>query len=163
MPTPSKGIRAGRGGPDISKPLFEIECSGYATACWIWKRKLDMGGYAVWRRKGHSTPRAHKWLWQSVNGPVPQGLQLDHLCRNRACVRPDHLEAVTAQENVRRGLVRKFSDEQIEACITDIAVLGFKRAARKHGINHAWVREVAALRGVKSPLKTGRQPWKVTA
>lgn len=46
---------------------------------------------------------AHRIAYELVNGPIPEGLEIDHLCRNRLCVRPDHLEAVTTQENLRRG------------------------------------------------------------
>lgn len=47
---------------------------------------------------------AHRWLYERWVGPIPEGLELDHLCRRPACVNPDHLEAVTHQENVARGL-----------------------------------------------------------
>jgi hypothetical protein len=46
----------------------------------------------------------HVLVWQAKNGEVPEGLELDHLCRNRACCNPSHLEPVTGSENVRRGL-----------------------------------------------------------
>ena len=46
---------------------------------------------------------AHRLLYESLFGPLAEGLQLDHLCRNRACLRPSHLEPVTQKENIRRG------------------------------------------------------------
>ncbi len=49
------------------------------------------------------TRRAHRALWIAVNGPVPDGLQLDHLCRVRHCVNPSHLEPVTPRQNSLRG------------------------------------------------------------
>ena len=60
------------------------------------------GGYgSFW--DGHAIVRAHRFAYELLSGPVPEGLELDHLCRTRACVRPDHLEPVTAAENQIRG------------------------------------------------------------
>lgn len=47
--------------------------------------------------------KAHRWLWEQEHGPIPDGMEIDHLCRNRACVRASHMELVTHLENVRRG------------------------------------------------------------
>lgn len=72
--------------------------------CWIWKASTTkQGGYGQFSYNGKPV-RAHRWLWIQTNGEIPNGLVLDHLCRNRKCVNPDHLEIVTLGENVKRGL-----------------------------------------------------------
>lgn len=70
--------------------------------CWNWTGALNGDGYGSFR-VGAGTVKAHGFTWELANGPVPAGLELDHVCRNRACVRPDHLEAVTHIVNVHRG------------------------------------------------------------
>ena len=72
--------------------------------CWTWQGSITCYGYGQFSHpvKGMSN-RAHRVAWEMANGPVPEGLVLDHLCRNRACVRPDHLEAVPNRTNVLRG------------------------------------------------------------
>lgn len=69
-----------------------------ATGCWEWTGLMNGTGYG-----SHAGTCAHRFSWSLKNGPIPKGMQIDHLCRNRACSNPDHLELVTAQENNRRS------------------------------------------------------------
>lgn len=73
-----------------------------ATGCIIWIGARNDKGYAHFGVGGKTTA-AYRWIWERNEGPIPQGMELDHLCRNRACVNLLHLEVVTHRENVRRG------------------------------------------------------------
>ena len=70
--------------------------------CWLWTAYTDDDGYGRFQVAG-AVERAHRYAWQIMVGPIPDHLELDHLCRVPACVNPDHLEAVTHAENMRRG------------------------------------------------------------
>ncbi len=70
--------------------------------CWLWTGH-KVSGYAMLSVSGKST-YAHRFAYELLVGPIPEGLQLDHLCRVRHCVNPAHLEPVTPRENVARGV-----------------------------------------------------------
>jgi hypothetical protein len=73
--------------------------------CWLWQGGMGAHGYGLFSNGPEGkTVLVHRYSWTLTNGPVPNGLQLDHLCRVRNCVRPEHLEPVTALENTRRAL-----------------------------------------------------------
>lgn len=75
----------------------------FTDTCWLWQAGKWTTGYGrFW--DGRQMVSAHRWAYETVVAPIPEGLQIDHLCRNHPCVRPGHLEAVTRKENILRGL-----------------------------------------------------------
>jgi HNH endonuclease len=71
--------------------------------CWIWTACVNDKGYGHFRYGGRIAS-AHRVAYEMFVGPIPDGLVIDHLCRNPPCVNPDHLEAVTFRTNVVRGI-----------------------------------------------------------
>lgn len=85
---------------DAMKAQMEIAEDG----CWTWTGCLSADGYGNAKIAGRDV-RVHRWAYESIGGKsIPDGLVLDHLCRNRACCNPEHLEPVTNRENVLRGI-----------------------------------------------------------
>lgn len=72
------------------------------TGCWLLSKSIAANGYAHVSVNGRQTT-AHRAAYEYLVGPVPDGLDLDHLCRVRRCCNPDHLDPVTRSENLRRG------------------------------------------------------------
>ena len=79
---------------------------GPETRCWLWKTP-GLGGYGSFMLK-RVRKYAHRWSYEELVGPIPADLEIDHLCRNRACVNPAHLEPVTRKINTQRGLAGKY-------------------------------------------------------
>lgn len=90
------------------KPPYVIEERGFSTPCWIWQRARNSDGYGNLRIRGTSY-QAHVVYFERLHGAVPKGMELDHLCRQRCCVNPDHLEVVTPTVNSQRGLSAKLT------------------------------------------------------
>lgn len=80
---------------------FDVEPSG----CWRWTGMVDRLGYGRYRiGKSGPTRSAHRVVWEEVVGDLTDDMELDHLCRNRTCVNPDHLEPVDHQTNCQRAV-----------------------------------------------------------
>lgn len=82
---------------------FQAKTRQRETGCIEWTGALTSTGYgSFYAAPGEYIP-AHRWAYTQSKGEIPKGMQLDHLCRNRSCVNPDHLEPVTVRENLLRG------------------------------------------------------------
>ena len=75
-------------------------------ACWIWPGSQNGDGYGKLSVNGKIVS-AHRFAYEVCVGPIPDGLTIDHLCVNRLCIRPSHLEVVTRTENLKRGYERR--------------------------------------------------------
>lgn len=76
------------------------------NGCWLWEGALNPSGYGAVNGQpvnGKINTQAHRHSYEVFVGTIPEGMELDHLCKNRRCVNPDHLEPVTHLINVRRG------------------------------------------------------------
>lgn len=102
-----------------SIPSTAVEKIQFSDSCWLWTGCTNSnGGYGrVYLSNPKRSQVAHRYIWEQVVGPIPAGMELDHLCRVRNCVNPDHLEPVTRGENMRRGS-QKLSEEKIRAILT---------------------------------------------
>jgi hypothetical protein len=134
------------------------EDRGHSTPCWIWQLSLHARtGYGAKKTNGVST-LAHRAVYEHHVGPIPDGLELDHLCRVRACVNPAHLEPVTHKENVRRGLRDSPTWGTGPAGTTGKSAaiqqdlggdMTRKAIAAKHGVHRSYVDMIA--RGLRGP------------
>ncbi len=91
-----------RGALNVNERLWaRVDKQGDTDTCWLWKGSLKRGYGNI--RNGAKIVATHRVAYEQRHGPIPTGMQIDHLCRVRRCVNPAHLEVVTAQENTLRG------------------------------------------------------------
>lgn len=111
------------------------------TGCWNWLGSLDGCGYGSLSRDG-AQHRAHVYYYEREHGKVPDGLELDHKCHNRKCIRPSHLEPVTHLENVRRGDATKLTREQVVDIILSYGKMSHHDVAKKYAISSTYIHAI---------------------
>lgn len=113
--------------------LRNIEKPAGEDACWMWRGATNGDGYASGNGEaGRGGIPVHRIAYQWLVGAIPDGQQLDHLCRNRACVNPHHLEPVSRGENTRR--IRRYGPWELRRyCRNGHALVGANRRAWSNG------------------------------
>lgn len=106
-----KGMTPWNKRPEAQRFWEKVDKSGEG-GCWLWIAQLSPDGYGRFTHNGGAL--AHRFAWVEKHGAVPRGMQLDHLCRTRNCVNPDHLELVSNQMNTQRGALAKLSPEKVK-------------------------------------------------
>lgn len=120
--------------------LYTVEDRGFDTPCWVWSGSLDKKGYGRINRDGYLY--AHRYMYERVNGPVPEGFELDHLCRVRQCVNPGHVEPVTHAENMRRSVWQRLSPDELETIISLDGKMPQVRIAERFGVSQAHISRI---------------------
>lgn len=85
-------------GTELTLEFLVERTSKSDTGCFLWAGYVDRGGYGQIRHDG-KTDGAHRVAWEVANGPIPEGMSVDHICHNRACVNADHLRLASPTEN----------------------------------------------------------------
>jgi hypothetical protein len=118
-----------------TSPKYKVDENG----CWLFTGWTNTKGYGM-IRDGARMRIAHRVFYERTKGPIPEGMQLDHLCRVPACVNPAHLEPVTNTQNARRGRKPKLTIEQVREIRSRPKVYGSTLAlAREFGVHTATI------------------------
>ena len=87
------------------------------SGCWLWIRGCTGAGYGAYQIKpSRIVVGAHRFAYETIHGPVPKYLHIDHLCRVRCCVNPDHMEVVTRKVNILRGMSPQAINARKQVC-----------------------------------------------
>lgn len=128
----------------LTDDLWEVRDLGYETPCWIAKfAPRTAAGYTHASIGGHRR-LTHRVMYEQEVGPIPEGLVIDHLCRQPACINPAHLEPVTHAENIRRGNNAKLT--AADADLIRQSSLSARKIAKLYGVAPATIDDIRAGR-----------------
>ena len=125
------------------------------TGCWLWAACVDTSGYGLFWAGGRFY-KAHRWAYEHFVGLIPTGLQLDHLCRQRCCVNPEHLEPVTHKENSSRGNSGRLQREQTH-CVNGHMFTTENTAYKRTKHGRGWARRCRACSRDEARYRYRRQ------
>jgi hypothetical protein len=110
---------------------------GDGSGCWQWMGAKNSHGYGAIKVEGRKDEGSHRVAYKLYRGDIPDGLGLDHICHNRACVRPDHLEAVTTLVNTLRGVgpsAQNARKQHCQKCGNSFSVVSFQSRPKPYRI-----------------------------
>lgn len=108
------------------------------TDCWIWPYSKNGNGYGV-IGKGKKIIDAHRFMFETILRPVPANCELDHLCKNKLCVNPDHLEPVSHRENCLRGKQTKLTPADVKIIRSMAGKHSQRQIAERFGVSRACI------------------------
>jgi hypothetical protein len=121
--------------PPVGAEDYREEDRGHDTPCWIRIGHLNNKGYGKVAIAGKQQ-YAHRAMYEQEVGPIPPGAVIDHLCRQRDCMRPEHLEATTMATNLQRGRNAKLTPQAVREIRTFwAATVSTKELAEAYGIS----------------------------
>lgn len=121
--------------------FWQKVCRVSDDSCWLWCGGVKSNGYGRWSRW-----YAHRFAYELCVGPIPKDLTIDHLCRQRSCVNPAHMEIVTRGENVLRGFGPSAKNKRMTTCVQGHILLQRGKGKRRCRICLAfWRRENESL------------------
>ena len=133
-------------------PMKTLWHEGGSEECWPWlgckAGNTEYGKKTFFKR----TILAHRWMYEQRVGPIPDGMVIDHLCGNRSCVNPAHLEVVTQTENCRRGRNATLTEREVAEIRAAYPVRKWgdgAALARKYGVTTSTIHDVWNLRSWK--------------
>jgi hypothetical protein len=123
------------------------------TGCATWPNSITNMGYGqLYDPKCKRPVLAHRFYYEALVGPIAEGMVIDHLCRNRACVNPQHMEVVTQAENVRRGTSPLTVEDVREIRAAKVGYGDLRPMAEHYGISYDHIKHIRS-----------RQSWKDVA
>lgn len=106
--------------------------------CWLWPYAVNAQGYGK-VQSNKKVYDAHKWLFELIKGEVPHKTELDHICRNRLCVNPEHLQPISHAENCRRGSNAKLTENDVKKIRSLFGQKNQREIAEMFGVSRATI------------------------
>jgi HNH endonuclease len=120
-----------------SRPDYTVQDRGFDTPCWVWQKRIMASGHGQLKVDGRSM-LAHRHYYEQEKGQIPEGAQIVPLCGVRACVNPEHQEAISKKERNRRSALAKLTKSQVENIRREATNTGYyekQRIAERYGIS----------------------------
>lgn len=142
--TPRRGITSAQ----AIENSYVVEDRGYVTPCWVWKHAASRGRSYVYDPGRGKHMLAYRLSYEVARGPIPEGLTLDHLCRQTICINPDHLEPVTSRENRRRAGQVKLTEDDVREVrrLLGEATMSHRKLAVQFGVCKATITHINTRR-----------------